>query len=292
LMPGSAEVDPYVVLARLGISGITSVTPVTGGQDTLIWRVERGADTYALRLFRADQREAAQREALAISTAEALLPVPKIVAQGIWANRPVVLLEWCEGVPLFHYLLQHPEAVGELGRAFGRMQAQLHTLPAPAQLAPPTALHDWLQPLDVILAARLRALPLRPAALLHLDYHPMNVLTDGRRITAVLDWVNALPGDPRADVARTTTILRINPFASPLPTGLRQLRRALERAWREGYQEVAGKLSDMPLFYALAGLAMQHDLAPRVAKADHWLQPQHLEPVRRWTRYWRHCAGL
>lgn len=185
-MPDSRQADPQVLLASLGIGSVSSITPVTGGQDTLIWRVERGAKAYALRLFRGDQHEAAQREALAISTADARLPVPKIVAQGIWSNRPVMLLEWCEGVPLLHC---------------------------------------------------------------------------------------------------------INPFASP-NTELRRLRRALERAWRQGYREVAGELTDLPLFYAIAGLAMLHDLAPRVANPDHWLQPHHMEPVRRWARYWRHYAGV
>jgi hygromycin-B 4-O-kinase len=38
-------------------------------------------------------------------------------------------------------------------------------------------------------------------ALLHCDYHFDNVLTDGRRITGVIDWGNAAYGDPLFDVA-------------------------------------------------------------------------------------------
>src|SRR5438132_39917 len=43
------------------------------------------------------------------------------------------------------------------------------------------------------------------AALLHLDYHLLNVMTDRSRVTGVLDWTNARAGDPRADLARTFT---------------------------------------------------------------------------------------
>ena len=138
----------------------------------------------------------------------------------------------------------------------------------------------------------MRAVTQPIPALLHLDFHPMNVLTDGKRITAVLDWVNAMPGDPRADLARTVSILRVGPISpEPLPIEIRRLRRALERAWRQGYHEAAGKLGDMPVFFALAGVVMQDELKQRVASPDHWLQPQHLAPLRRWTRYWRHCTG-
>lgn len=38
-------------------------------------------------------------------------------------------------------------------------------------------------------------------ALLHCDYHFDNVLTDGQRITGVIDWGNACYGDPLYDVA-------------------------------------------------------------------------------------------
>jgi len=45
---------------------------------------------------------------------------------------------------------------------------------------------------------RLRQLPSKEVALLHLDYHLLNVLTDGKQITGIVDWTNAHAGDPRA----------------------------------------------------------------------------------------------
>jgi hygromycin-B 4-O-kinase len=38
-------------------------------------------------------------------------------------------------------------------------------------------------------------------ALVHNDFHFNNILTDGERITAVIDWANALYGDPLYDIA-------------------------------------------------------------------------------------------
>ena len=49
---------------------------------------------------------------------------------------------------------------------------------------------------------RLAALCPQERALIHNDYQFENVLTDGRRITGVIDWANALYGDPLYEVAR------------------------------------------------------------------------------------------
>ncbi len=49
---------------------------------------------------------------------------------------------------------------------------------------------------------RLSATCPEDRALIHNDYQFENVLTDGRRITGVIDWANALYGDPLYEVAR------------------------------------------------------------------------------------------
>lgn len=141
--------------------------------------------------------------------------------------------------------------------------------------------------------ARLYDLPSRKTALLHLDYHPLNVMADGSKISGVLDWANARAGDPRADFARTYSILRVE---LNMPDGdglmLAVMRRLLERAWRSGYAQAGGKLDDMALFYAWAGAAMIRDLSPRVGKPGSWMQDQHLDPVRAWRDSWKRRAGI
>jgi aminoglycoside phosphotransferase (APT) family kinase protein len=131
----------------------------------------------------------------------------------------------------------------------------------------------------------LRHLHLDTGALLHLDYHPSNVLTDGKQITGIVDWTNAHAGDSRADVARTVSILHLDPTAR---TSLLQRLglRIFELAWRIGYQHAGGHLQEMSLFYAWAEAVLQRDLADRYQHA-----PQELAPARHWTTTWMARAG-
>jgi hypothetical protein len=118
-----------------------------------------------------------------------------------------------------------------------------------------------------------------------------------KTITAVLDWANARPGDPRADFARTYTILSVEPWLPDnLPIGLRLIRWLLEKSWRYGYRQVAGSLIDSPEemapFYAWAGAVMVKDLAPRVGKPGFWFRPDHLEAIQKWAEAWKQRAGI
>ncbi|HVB09814.1 MAG TPA: phosphotransferase, partial [Bacillota bacterium] len=109
--------------------------------------------------------------------------------------------------------------------------------------------------------------------LLHGDYHPLNVLTDGERITAVLDWTNAAAGDPRTDVARTLSILRLEGrVPGRFPLELRRVLAPFERAWLAGY---GGDLPDA-IFRAWAGAFMADDMAAK-------RPPDHIARVRRWA---------
>jgi hypothetical protein len=122
----------------------------------------------------------------------------------------------------------------------------------------------------------------------------MNVLVHGRRVTAILDWANARSGDPRADLARTASILRFAPFPKKTPAPVaRVLRRILEAGWRRGYREIAGPIRGMAPFYAWAATIMVNDLSPRLGRRDlPWLTPAFLEQVRQWGAAWRLRAGL
>lgn len=291
-MPIDPELQPRAILAALGLHEPTSLSTVTGGNDTAIWRVEHGNATYALRVFRASQVAHWQRELATLDlAARAGLPVPVAHATTLWHDRPVVLLSWCAGQPLAVALQQQPWRVAALGRAFGAMQARIHRLAAPDGVAAT----DWIALSgadDTALQQRLRQLPAAPTSLLHLDYHPYNVLAQGNEISCVLDWVNAGWGDPRADVARTFTILRVEPYAPRESLVLALQRRLLTYFWQRGYEEVGARLGDMRLFYAWAGRVMARDLAPRVTQPDSWWRPIHLEQIRRWADQQAQRAGV
>jgi aminoglycoside phosphotransferase (APT) family kinase protein len=287
--------DPNAILTALGVEDVRAIAPVTGGTDTAIWRVEAGGSVHALRLFRAEQTETCRRELLAMRAAvESGLPVPSVEAEATWQDRPALLLSWCEGRPLADELKARPWRVWSLGAAFGRLQAQIHSVRAPeAMLREPDRWITWAGPVDAALRERLEAASPRSDALLHFDYHPFNILAGKAGPTAVLDWANAQAGDPRADFARTASLLRLAAAAVGSPERFfSAFLRLFARAWRSGYGQVSRPLSDMAPFYAWAGSVLVQDLTPKVGRPGIWLQARHLDAMRRWSVEWRQRAGL
>ncbi len=302
--PRDASLDPLAILASLGVVDATRLVPISGGQDTAVWRVERPGGPCALRVFRPEQRPVCDWEVAAMAAAAAGgIPVPAVYAQGLWRNRPALLLSWCRGRPLASELAARPWRLWSLGVAFGRRHAAIHALQAPPALQQAPSWLERLGPPEAgdAAAARLRAALAtlsRRDALLHLDYHPLNVLADGRQITAILDWANARAGDPRADLARTYTLLRLAPW--PPSHGLRSLavaavRRLFERAWRHGYQLASGFAFDpsqLAPYYAWAGRWLERELMRRLdPSAAGWIEPRDLLRIRRWNAYWLCQAG-
>lgn len=274
-----SDPDPRAILDALGYTDATTITPVGGGRDTAIYRVEHGGNAYALRVFRPEQLRTSEREVLAMQAVAASgVPVPRVHASGVHEGRPALLLDWCEGMMVVEALGRWPERATMLGEACGETLAGIHAVPAPAEMPE----HGWLgwsglRPGDPLYQRLVAAA--RRDRLLHLDYHPLNILTDGRRLTAILDWTNTHAGDPRADLARTIAILRLD--AGDLHPGTRPILRAFERGLRSGYQRIAGPPVAMPLFHIWAGRAMLHDLAPRLAE-----DPAQAARINRWIHLW------
>jgi len=251
--------DPRAILSALGLPPPEDVQRATGGADTLVWRVQTRGATFALRLLRPGEEGRCRREVAAITAAAAKgLPVCTVRAEGRWEGRPALLMDWCPGETLGHAVFARPAAAGALGRRFGEVQAALHAVTAPRELN--TGWLDAGGEEAAPLRARLADLPARTDALIHLDYHPLNVLTDGARITGVIDWANAGAGDPRADLARTLSILHL--FYRQ-PGIVSHAVDRFERGWREGYARAAGVAvdADLALFFAWSGLAMVQDQA-------------------------------
>jgi aminoglycoside phosphotransferase (APT) family kinase protein len=252
-----------------------------------MWKVEYEDQTYALCVFRPGEHEDCEHERVVMAAARAAgLPVPEVHAAGVWQDHPALLLTWLAGRMVADELRVRPWQVWRLGIAFGRMQAAIHAVPVPGLLRQqPDAWIAWKCEGEQPLQDRLRHLS-SDEALLHLDYHPQNVLTDGKQITGIVDWTNAHAGDPRADAARTVSILRVDPLArKPLLQWLGL--RIFELAWCIGYQRAGGRLKEMALFYAWAGTVLQYDLAHRYKH-----RPRELTPARRWTNKWKARAGM
>jgi aminoglycoside phosphotransferase (APT) family kinase protein len=82
-----------------------------------------------------------------------------------------------------------------------------------------------------------------PSSIVHLDYHPQNVLVSGVRVKAVIDWVNADYGDRHLDAATTSVIMATSAMEHPLWMRENPLGNSLRRIFTSLY---------IPLYHAMA----------------------------------------
>ena len=289
-----ADLDPYPILAAIGVTDAAAIRITTGIGGAALFRVERKGEVQALRVYGPGEERKAERERAAMEAAQAGgVPVSPVQRRGDWSGRPIALLEWCQGGSMMDVLGRRPWRAFGLGQLLGRVQARLHAAPLPDETRFSDL--DWVSifgEVDPALRARLAAAPGR-RALLHLDLHPANVMVAGDRITGLIDWENARIGDPRADVARTWSVLRLAPMPPEARRpGVRLVRRALEVGWRRGYREVAGRPSDLAPFLAWAAAAMVHDLSPKIGRPGIWFASEDLDPIQRIAADLRVRAGV
>lgn len=293
--------DVADILNVLGLPGMTNAERITTGWGgTAIWRMEREGRTEALRIFSAGAHEARDREVAAMAAAlTGGVPAPEVVPAKSHPTHPAIVTTWCPGRTIAESLATAPWRARALGAAMGRTQARLHRVVAPEIVRRRSP--DWVAWAgsdEDALGDRVRALPLRPDALLHLDFHPANVLVEDGRVTGVVDWENTRAGDPRADVARTASILWLARQSPELPRWSRPVLRLLETGWRQGYRHEAraghetGRVTDMPLFDAWACAAMISDLTPKVGMPGVWIRPEDLDDLRQRLARFKRRAGL
>lgn len=285
-----ATVDPLAVLAALGPDAIGTPTPVSGGWDTSIWRFQSSDGAWhALRLLRAEQSATVRRELLAMQAAVGGVPIAEVQASGVWQGRPAMVLRWDDGEPLVRAMQRRPWRIARLGAAFARTQLQIHRIAAPVALRD-GAPDSWLRDGEVsepALIERLRALPVAVDTLVHLDYHPLNVLASDGRITAVIDWTNGAAGDRRADIARTASLTLLAPLSpGPLRPVQEIARRVFVRAWWRTYRAESGPLPHLAPFMAWAGAKFLRDTEQKLGNPGVWATAADLEPMRRWVARW------
>ena len=293
------EIDPQKVLSALGYEETSEPRRVKGGWDTLLWRFQTadGGD-HSLRVYQlARIRPLAWRERVALETcATAGLPAPRVETAGEYEGIPAMVLSWCPGKPILAYLEKKPWLLWRLGRLFGRTQAQLHAVAPPPELVE-GAPASWVYALaDEYrdLGDHAMSLGLSTGSLIHMDFHPLNLVGEPDRITGIVDWSGAAAGDPRADLARTYITL----IAAPMPPGLMRAilslaRRLLIRAWLSGYQEVAGKTPDFQPLMAWAGATFLAEIEQVIGvRADVWGTAEDIARFHRLVDVWARRAGI
>ncbi|MEO9254277.1 MAG: phosphotransferase, partial [Tepidiformaceae bacterium] len=146
--------------------------------------------------------------------------------------------------------------------------------------------------------------PPEPAvpSVLHLDFHPGNILIDGNRVTGVIDWPNVGFGDPAADVATTRVLLTAGPLDVPgwARPPVNALRQWLARRYTNAYLKRRPlPRSSLRYYEALrCFLAMLHASEIRVAvraggtaesRGYAWGAP---DQVRRMTALFNRVTGV
>jgi aminoglycoside phosphotransferase (APT) family kinase protein len=103
---------------------------------------------------------------------------------------------------------------------------------------------------DALISLRRRAMRYSPASatIVHMDYHPQNVMVRGFGVTGVLDWVNADLGDRYLCAATTAVILSSTAMEQPRWMGENVAGNALRALFASLY---------LPLYHASAPMELE-----------------------------------
>jgi aminoglycoside phosphotransferase (APT) family kinase protein len=150
-------------------------------------------------------------------------------------------MERIDGPDLLTLAGSRPWTVFRMGRICGDVQARLHATKASRRMpAVRDVLRQWMESSDRVpkhLAefARdiLKGLP-DGDALCHGDFHPANILMAGET-PVVIDWANAMRGDPAADVGRSLVLFGIGEVPPGSPVLVRYLHRIGSKIVTWGY---------------------------------------------------------
>lgn len=246
--------------------GLTAMARGLGKNE--LWSIS-SSDTsmFVVRVFPKGADGAAEREYVAMdAVARHSLPVPAVVARGAVAGRPVLVSTFISGTLAFQMLDAHPDQAHELGLTIGEIFGQLHQIAAPARLR--AGGDSWIDrggPALSSIRHLLEAVP-NQDRLLHLDYHPKNLLIRDGRVVGIVDWENALPGPPHMDLARSRAILRAAVFGGPIPAERQEAAVRFEQGLVVGHTKVIG--ADLhPDLSTAWGLAMTvEDLTKQMHK--------------------------
>jgi aminoglycoside phosphotransferase (APT) family kinase protein len=214
-------------------------------------------------------------------------PVPKPVhleTDCSLFGGPFMLMERIAGETLFHRTLQHPTEVRSLSDRMAECHARLHALPAD-QILPSSGgflsrrLAELRELIDLYDLHGLRAgldwlflhrpPPCREPSLVHLDWHPLNLIRADNGGLWALDWHEADVGDPHADVAMTLLLLYYAP--TDCRSGWEKLAVPIGRRWiAHRYRRTYSRLRNLDaqrLAYFRAWAILR-----RLAKYGRWLK--------------------
>jgi aminoglycoside phosphotransferase (APT) family kinase protein len=230
----AAERTPRDFLGALGLPPDAHLEPAWGGASGDAWRVDARGETYLLRRSGSEPLTESRVAAMAAAR-DAGLPAPDLVAR----TEGAVLLTWLPGSQMLEVIARSPSSVRHWGVRAGELQRVLHAVTAPTRVT--SVRSDTGFPFRAGLS--VDGLP-DADSLLHLDWHPMNLLVDEGRgaISGIVDWDNARRGHALLDIARTEAILTLEPGLDTLPHAVRRSLPEFLSAWASGYGPLAAEI--------------------------------------------------
>jgi aminoglycoside phosphotransferase (APT) family kinase protein len=221
--------DLEAVLAR----PVRAVTPIPSGHSGFTYWVDLEGERAVMRLPPPGARIAGpadipRQARLMDALHRAGLPVPALLAasdQPVVDGRPFYLVEAVEGVRIEQVIGSVPDR--EIAQSAVEVLKQMQAIPASQtgiEDEPATGLEQevarwaWLMdraPAELTTEAPslagclLAKLPQeRPPVMVHADYHYGNMLFEGPRVVALLDWEIAKLGQPLLDLACLAVVAR------------------------------------------------------------------------------------
>lgn len=242
-----------ILKKSLGWSDI-ALTPMQGATSAVLFRITSSDGEGVVRLFDAERWEesvtelSAREAGILNALAGTDLPAPACLAT--LADNGVVM----SMMPGEVSLLQAPEESWLAAQA--RMLTRIHQTRCPLSwrysswnnVQPDAPAPNWW-PDESLWQAALAILGSEPAApdvLVHRDFHPLNLLWRGQRISAVVDWINACTGPAAVDVAHCRLNLAIM-YGMPAADRFLELYQTLNPDWRyHPYWDLDDAFSGLP----------------------------------------------
>ena len=150
---------------------------------------------------------------------DAGLPAPAVEGVVEVDGRRGIVFERVEGPSMLKVLITKPWKMPKLARTLAELQAAMHSCEVP-ELPSLRGIVEEIIRDSVLLSADTREALLKVLeqlpdgnAVCHGDFHPDQVIMSPRG-PIIIDWSNALQGNPLADVARTSFILQMGDVPS------------------------------------------------------------------------------
>ncbi|NBD24634.1 phosphotransferase [Paenibacillus glycinis] len=176
------------------------------------------------------------------------LRTPRFSGMIQYEGKSCLIYEKVEGPTMLASIMPTTLSVSRHAKLMARLHDELHRVKIDIAANLKTELSKAIQMTEVITDQEksqsiesLEALP-DGSALCHYDFHPGNIILspDG---PVMIDWLNALVGNPYADVARTFMLINAHALPSNAPAWLR--KREYRELFGEAYIAEYAKRSAM-----------------------------------------------